>query len=66
LKREEVQVLLGELNRFFFDMPIGISSQEQEARSNVIMMKNGIAPDTDSESSSASATLSKWLVNYLK
>ncbi|KAF9551722.1 hypothetical protein CPC08DRAFT_823151 [Agrocybe pediades] len=65
LKEEEARDLIEEVHAFLYDLPADISSQEQGPRAKLIMMKNYIATDTTSESSTLSMTLSTWLVDYL-
>ncbi len=69
MKADELQSTLDILNHYFFDMPSHVRTQEQEARTQIILLRSRISDSGDGDAdppTEIASIFSDWLVKYLR
>jgi len=68
LKATELRNILDILNHYFFNMPSHVRTQEQEARTQITLLRSRISDsDDDADPPTEIASIfSDWLVKYLR
>jgi hypothetical protein len=69
LRAAELRSTLDILNHYFFNMPSHVRTQEQEARTQIILLRSRISDSGDDDAdppTEIASIFSDWLVKYLR